>query len=69
MIAGYFLLDGWISSRLILSKSFLLLVACFDLDALAHIRRSWGVFRDRRIDIFDTLLTKDGKTTPSTGKY
>ena len=40
------------------------LVHTFDLDALAHIRRSWGVFRDRRIDIFDTLLTKDGKTVP-----
>ncbi len=40
------------------------LVHTFDLDELAHIRRSWGVFRDRRIDIFDTLLTKDGKTKP-----
>ncbi|HCU65272.1 MAG TPA: N-carbamoylputrescine amidase [Rheinheimera sp.] len=40
------------------------LVHTFDLDELAQIRRSWGVFRDRRIDIFDTLLTKDGKTKP-----
>jgi N-carbamoylputrescine amidase len=40
------------------------LVHTFDLDALAQIRRSWGVYRDRRIDLFDTLLTKDGKTVP-----
>ena len=40
------------------------LVHSFDLDEPAHIRRSWGVYRDRRIDLFDTLLTKDGKTVP-----
>jgi N-carbamoylputrescine amidase len=32
----------------------------FDLAALGELRRSWGIFRDRRIDLYDALLTKDG---------
>jgi N-carbamoylputrescine amidase len=34
----------------------------FDLDAVAELRRTWGVFRDRRIDLYVDLLTKDGVT-------
>jgi N-carbamoylputrescine amidase len=37
------------------------LTATFDLDAIAHIRASWGVFRDRRPDLYAPLLTLDGK--------
>jgi N-carbamoylputrescine amidase len=37
------------------------LVQNFDLDAIAHIRASWGVFRDRRPDLYGALLTLDGK--------
>jgi N-carbamoylputrescine amidase len=37
------------------------LVQTFDLDAIAHIRASWGVFRDRRPDLYGALLTLDGK--------
>jgi N-carbamoylputrescine amidase len=37
------------------------LTASFDLDALAHIRASWGVFRDRRPELYAPLLTLDGK--------
>ncbi len=37
------------------------LTATFDLDAIAHIRASWGVFRDRRPDLYGPLLTLDGK--------
>jgi N-carbamoylputrescine amidase len=37
------------------------LIASFDLDALAHIRASWGVFRDRRPELYAPLLTLDGK--------
>ena len=44
------------------------LVHTFDLDEVAAIRRAWGVFRDRRIDIYDTLLTKDGKINPENSK-
>jgi len=40
------------------------LTATFDLDAVAHQRRSWGVFRDRRPDLYRSLLTLDGGTTP-----
>jgi N-carbamoylputrescine amidase len=36
------------------------MVAEFDWAALAHQRRSWGVFRDRRPDLYQGLLTKDG---------
>lgn len=39
-----------------------LLMAKFDLDEIAKIRRSWGVFRDRRPDLYSPLLTLDGAT-------
>jgi len=38
-----------------------ILTATFDLDAIAHIRASWGVFRDRRPELYTPLLTLDGK--------
>ena len=37
------------------------LTASFDLDAIAHSRASWGVFRDRRPDLYGPLLTLDGE--------
>lgn len=40
------------------------LVHTFDLDALAEKRRAWGVFRDRRPDLYAGLLSKDGVTVP-----
>jgi N-carbamoylputrescine amidase len=43
------------------------LQASFDLDAIAHIRASWGVFRDRRPDMYAPLLTLDGKTRHAAG--
>jgi N-carbamoylputrescine amidase len=36
------------------------LTATFDLDALDTTRRSWGLFRDRRPDLYRPLLTLDG---------
>ena len=38
------------------------LTQTFDLDEIAHMRASWGVFRDRRPDLYGPLLTLDGKT-------
>ena len=38
-----------------------ILTATFDLDTIAHIRASWGVFRDRRPELYTPLLTLDGK--------
>lgn len=37
--------------------------ATFDLDAIDQGRRAWGVFRDRRPELYGALLTLDG-TTP-----
>ena len=34
----------------------------FDLDEIGELRRSWGVFRDRRPEIYGALMTIDGKT-------
>jgi N-carbamoylputrescine amidase len=34
----------------------------FDLDAIAETRRMWGVFRDRRPELYGALMTIDGKT-------
>ncbi|MBN2222587.1 MAG: N-carbamoylputrescine amidase, partial [Vallitaleaceae bacterium] len=39
-----------------------ILVAEFDLDALAAQRSEWGVFRDRRPDLYGNILTLDGVT-------
>lgn len=36
-------------------------VATFDWAALALRRRAWGVFRDRRPDLYGALLTQDGQ--------
>ncbi|KAI8573461.1 hypothetical protein RHMOL_Rhmol01G0279500 [Rhododendron molle] len=36
------------------------LVAHFDLDVIKSKRHSWGVFRDRRPDLYKVLLTLDG---------
>jgi N-carbamoylputrescine amidase len=38
------------------------LTATFDLDALRLHRASWGLFRDRRTDLYRRLLTLDGTT-------
>jgi N-carbamoylputrescine amidase len=34
--------------------------ATFDLDAIANQRAAWGLFRDRRPELYETLLTLDG---------
>ncbi len=39
-----------------------LCTATFDLDEIALLRRSWGIFRDRRPDLYKTILTNDGRT-------
>jgi N-carbamoylputrescine amidase len=36
------------------------LIATFDLDAVAALRRSWGVFRDRRPELYGRLAGMDG---------
>jgi N-carbamoylputrescine amidase len=42
-----------------------ILTATIDLEEVRLYRRSWGVFRDRRPDLYGSLLTLDGKrTTP-----
>jgi N-carbamoylputrescine amidase len=40
------------------------LTATFDLDELRRLRSSWGLFRDRRPDLYGPLLTNDGVTSP-----
>jgi N-carbamoylputrescine amidase len=39
------------------------ITASFDLDALAKSRAAWGLFRDRRPDLYLPLLTLDGRET------
>jgi N-carbamoylputrescine amidase len=36
------------------------LTATIDLDAAAALRASWGVFRDRRVDLYRSLASLDG---------
>ena len=38
------------------------ILATFDLDAIDRERVNWGVFRDRRPELYSTLLTMDGHT-------
>ena len=37
------------------------LTATFDLDAVAATRRAWGVFRDRRPELYRPILSLDGR--------
>ena len=37
------------------------LTASFDLDEIRRYRQAWGVFRDRRPDLYYPLLTLDGR--------
>jgi N-carbamoylputrescine amidase len=37
------------------------LTATIDLEEVRLYRRSWGVFRDRRPDLYGSLLTLDGQ--------
>lgn len=37
-----------------------ILIAQFDLDKIKYKRYSWGVFRDRRPELYKALLTLDG---------
>jgi N-carbamoylputrescine amidase len=37
--------------------------AALDLDALAEARAAWGLFRDRRPDLYVPVLTLDGQET------
>ncbi len=36
------------------------IVQTFDLDEIAHMRASWGLFRDRRPDLYGALTTHSG---------
>lgn len=47
-------------------KSDTVLVAKFDLNQLKVKRSSWGVFRDRRPELYKVLLTLDGQMKPNT---
>ena len=38
------------------------MVEIFNLDEIRQFRRSWGVFRDRRPDLYTPLMTLDGGT-------
>ena len=38
------------------------ITATFDRDELRATRASWGLFRDRRPDLYGSLLTLDGQT-------
>jgi N-carbamoylputrescine amidase len=38
-----------------------IILATFDLDALARTRAAWGFFRDRRPDLYGILTTADGR--------
>jgi N-carbamoylputrescine amidase len=40
-----------------------LLIARFDRQALADDRAAWGLFRDRRPELYATLATADGEQT------
>ncbi|MPW26649.1 N-carbamoylputrescine amidase [Alkalibaculum sp. M08DMB] len=39
-----------------------ILVERFDLDAISEQRIEWGIFRDRRPDLYGAILTYDGET-------
>ena len=42
-------------------RSEAVLLAQFDLDAVAAARAAWGMFRDRRPETYGPILTHDGR--------
>ncbi len=42
-----------------------IITATFDLDAIAHQRRSWGLFRDRRPELYAALAALDASQASS----
>lgn len=44
------------------------LTATVDLDAIAQARQSWGLFRDRRPELYLPLMTMDGTTQVQEGR-
>jgi len=38
-----------------------ILIHTFDLEAVQKNRNAWGMFRDRRVDLYKTLITLNGK--------
>ena len=42
-----------------------IIIAEFDLDAMQTARSTWGLFRDRRPDLYGGLLNLDGATAES----
>lgn len=42
-------------------KPFTILTSTIDPEANRSARLAWGLFRDRRPDLYQVLLTKDGK--------
>jgi N-carbamoylputrescine amidase len=38
------------------------ITADFDLDAIRRYRQNWGVYRDRRPDLYRRILSLDGRT-------
>jgi N-carbamoylputrescine amidase len=45
------------------SSPFIILTSTIDPEANRRARLPWGLFRDRRPELYKTLLTLDGKTT------
>jgi N-carbamoylputrescine amidase len=43
------------------------LTATFDLDEIQAMRSSWGLFRDRRPELYVPLLTMDGGVEDTLG--
>ena len=39
-----------------------ILLAEFDLDQIQKLRNGWGIFRDRRPELYNVLLSIDGST-------
>ena len=38
----------------------MIILAKFDLDEIQKMRSGWGIFRDRRPDLYQTLISLDG---------
>ena len=44
-------------------ESEIIITHTFDLDLITQYRRDWGVYRDRRTDLYNEILTLDGNKT------
>ena len=60
LLMGISLYRAWVQARRAGRDDERVIMASFDLAAVRSMRHAWGLFRDRRPELYSSLLTLDG---------